>query len=264
MGGATEASIWSNWFLVDRADPEWRSIPYGFPLTNQGYRVLDAQLHDRPDWVPGDLYISGVGLALGYAKDPEKTTDSFIIHPVDGARLYRTGDMARYWPDGTLEFLGRCDHQVKIAGHRIETGEIEAALLAHPSVHEAVVDAVGTDGDIKKLIAWMTANPEHLDAKPCLFPEHHSPFPQDTDTQLHTHLRNVLEGYTGSAQTFAAYRDTLARLALQSIRDTFTEASVSFGAHPMTRQQVVSILRAVPHMRAVVDVWLDLLVSKEI
>ncbi|NDC89537.1 MAG: amino acid adenylation domain-containing protein, partial [Bacteroidetes bacterium] len=153
MGGATEASIWSNWFLVDRVEPEWRSIPYGFPLTNQGYRVLDEQLHDRPDWVPGDLYISGVGLALGYAEDPERTAESFIIHPVDGTRLYRTGDMARYWPDGILEFLGRCDHQVKIAGHRIETGEIEAALLAHPSVHEAVVDAVGTDGEIKKLIA---------------------------------------------------------------------------------------------------------------
>lgn len=261
MGGATEASIWSNWFLVDRVDPQWRSIPYGFPLTNQGYRILDTCLHDRPDWVPGDLYISGIGLALGYAEDPEKTAESFIIHPTDGTRLYRTGDMARYWSDGTIEFLGRCDHQVKIAGHRIETGEIEAAFRAHPSVHEAVVDAVGTDGDIKKLIAWITADPEHLDADPCLFPEHHNPFSQDTDARLHAHLRSALEGHTTSAQTFAAYRDTLARLALQSIRDTFAESGLSFSSRPMTRHHVFSTLQAMPNMRAVVDAWLDLLIT---
>ncbi|NIF29090.1 amino acid adenylation domain-containing protein [Pantoea sp. Tr-811] len=155
MGGATEASIWSNWFEVDEVPAHWTSIPYGYPLANQGYRVLDSHLHDRPDHVTGDLYITGVGLALGYENDPERTAASFFEHPHDGQRLYRTGDLARYWADGTLEFLGRRDFQVKIAGNRIELGEIESALLRHPGVREAVVDAIGPARGNKRLAAWV-------------------------------------------------------------------------------------------------------------
>ncbi|WP_170973336.1 non-ribosomal peptide synthetase/type I polyketide synthase [Rhizobium sp. FKY42] len=154
MGGATEASIWSNWFDVKAVDPAWRSIPYGYPLSNQFYRVLDSRLRDRPDWVIGDLHIGGTGLAIGYENDPEKTGAAFIHHP-EGERLYRTGDMARYWPDGTIEFLGRRDTQVKIAGHRIELGEIEAALTAHPSVREAVVGVIGSDEAGRRLMGWL-------------------------------------------------------------------------------------------------------------
>ncbi|UMR30039.1 amino acid adenylation domain-containing protein [Massilia sp. MB5] len=156
MGGATEASIWSNWFAVpDSLPPHWRSIPYGYPLANQHYRVLDGQLRDCPDHVTGDLYIGGIGLALGYENDAEKTGASFITHPVHGERLYRTGDLARYWSDATLEFLGRRDFQVKIAGNRIELGEIESALLAHPGVREAVADAIGPAQGQRRLAAWV-------------------------------------------------------------------------------------------------------------
>lgn len=154
MGGATEASIWSNWFDVKAVDPAWRSIPYGYPLSNQSYRVLDSRSRDRPDWVIGDLYIGGMGLAVGYESDPERTDAAFIHHP-DGERLYRTGDLARYWPDGTIEFLGRRDTQVKIAGHRIELGEIEAALTAHPAVREAVVGVIGSDDTGRRLMGWL-------------------------------------------------------------------------------------------------------------
>ncbi|ABD88581.1 hybrid non-ribosomal peptide synthetase/type I polyketide synthase [Rhodopseudomonas palustris] len=155
LGGATEASIWSNWFEVRRVEPHWRSIPYGFPLSNQSYRVLDPALRDRPDWVVGDLYIGGVGVALGYDGDAERTADAFIVHP-DGERLYRTGDLARYWPDGTIEFLGRRDGQVKIAGHRIELGEIESALTSHHEVLDAVVDVVGAAEGSRRLVAWVS------------------------------------------------------------------------------------------------------------
>ena len=141
LGGATEAAIWSNAFEVDQVPSHWTSIPYGFPLRNQQYRVVDAAGADRPDWVPGELWIGGAGVALGYQGDPERTAAQFVTHA--GQRWYRTGDLGRYWPDGTLEFLGRTDRQVKVGGHRIELGEVEAALAAHPAVAQAVACAPG-------------------------------------------------------------------------------------------------------------------------
>ncbi|MEW9897960.1 amino acid adenylation domain-containing protein [Chitinivorax sp. PXF-14] len=142
MGGATEAAIWSNLCEVTLPLPNhWRSIPYGRPLANQRYRVVDTQGRDCPDWVAGELWIGGAGVARGYRGDPQRTAEAFVEH--DGLRWYRTGDLGRYWPDGTLEFLGRRDHQIKLRGHRIELGEIEAALLAQPGVRQAVALVAG-------------------------------------------------------------------------------------------------------------------------
>ncbi|CQR73877.1 non-ribosomal peptide synthetase [Sporomusa ovata] len=147
LGGATEASIWSIFHAYKGLQPGWSSIPYGRPLANQGFRVLDEKMRDCPVWVTGELYITGAGLAEGYFEDEETTKTHFFPHPVDGQRLYRTGDMGRYTPGGEIEFLGREDNQVKIKGHRIELGEIEAALLQYPSVAAAgvVVDGSGDD-----------------------------------------------------------------------------------------------------------------------
>ncbi|EMB9905293.1 amino acid adenylation domain-containing protein [Salmonella enterica] len=138
LGGATEAAVWSNLYEVDEIGPEWKSIPYGYPLTNQSYRVVDRLGRDCPDWVAGELWIGGRGVALGYCGDPEKSAEKFVVDE-QGKRWYRTGDIGRYWPDGTLEFLGRQDQQIKIRGHRIEPGEIEAALCSDPSVGGAIV-----------------------------------------------------------------------------------------------------------------------------
>ncbi|MGW7482855.1 non-ribosomal peptide synthetase, partial [Nonomuraea muscovyensis] len=150
LGGATEAAIWSNFCSVPEKVPaEWVSVPYGRPLTNQCFRVVDGRGRDCPDWVAGELWIGGVGVALGYRGDPETTAARFVER--DGLRWYRTGDLGRYWPDGTLEFLGRVDHQVKVRGHRIELGEVEAALLAHPAVSQAVATVVG--GAARRLAA---------------------------------------------------------------------------------------------------------------
>jgi pyochelin synthetase len=159
MGGATEASIWSNAFRIRAVDPAWPSIPYGTPLTNQFFEVLDPDLRRRPDWVPGALYIGGLGLATGYWRDPDRTAASFIRHPRTGQRLYRTGDLGRYLPDGNLEFLGRDDFQVKIQGFRVELGEIEAALLAHLHVTAAAVVAVGPAAGERRLIAYVVPTP---------------------------------------------------------------------------------------------------------
>jgi amino acid adenylation domain-containing protein len=152
LGGATEASIWSNFYDTRELDESWPSIPYGAPLANQTLHVLDAHLHDRPDLCEGDLYIGGAGLAREYWGDAEKTHAAFIVHPRSGERLYRTGDRARYWPDGTMEFLGRRDAQVKVRGHRIELGEIEAALERFPGIRSAAALTVG-DGNAARLAA---------------------------------------------------------------------------------------------------------------
>jgi amino acid adenylation domain-containing protein len=159
LGGATEASIWSILYPIETVDPSWASIPYGKAMDNQSFYVLNHALEQCPVWVTGELYIGGIGLALGYWRDPLKTNDAFITHPRTGERLYRTGDLGRLLPDGNIEFLGRADFQVKVQGHRIELGEIEAALTQHPSIHEAVVAALGGAMTDKYLSAYYVVRP---------------------------------------------------------------------------------------------------------
>lgn len=160
LGGATEASIWSNLYPIREVDPEWKSIPYGRPMVNQRYHVLNGWMGDCPVWVPGQLYIGGIGLAQGYWRDEEKTRDKFVHHPRTGERLYRTGDLGRYLPDGTLEFLGREDFQVKIRGHRIELGEIETALKRHDGIKDAVVAVIDNQQDEKRLVGYVVVERE--------------------------------------------------------------------------------------------------------
>ena len=140
LGGATEATIWSNNYPVGKVDPGWPSIPYGKPIQNAAYYILDTFLRPCPIGVPGDLFIGGQCLALGYINEVELTAFKFIANPVlKGERIYRTGDMARWFEDGNIEFLGRIDFQVKIRGHRIELGEIEAQLFKHEEIKTAIV-----------------------------------------------------------------------------------------------------------------------------
>jgi len=157
LGGATEATVWSNWYPIGEVDPRWPSIPYGRPIANARYHVLDEALSPCPVGVPGDLYIGGDVLCVGYVYQPELTAAQFLPDPFGeaGGRLYRTGDRARWFADGNLEFLGRVDSQVKIRGYRIELGEIEAALLRHPGVREAVVLAREDVPGEKRLVGYI-------------------------------------------------------------------------------------------------------------
>lgn len=159
LGGATEASIWSILYPIERLDPNWKSIPYGTPMVNQSFQIMSAAGAPSPVWVPGNLYIGGIGLAKGYWRDEEKTTASFVAHPVTGERLYRTGDLGRYLPDGNIEFLGREDFQVKVQGHRIELGEIEIQLQAHESVEAAAVAVREDIPGEKRLVGYVVAKP---------------------------------------------------------------------------------------------------------
>jgi amino acid adenylation domain-containing protein len=158
LGGATEASIWSILFPIPVGEvaPGWASIPYGRPMANQSFHVLDAAGEVAPVGVVGELHIGGLGVADGYHDRPALTAERFVPDPFagrPGARLYRTGDLGRRFADGVIELLGRLDHQVKVRGFRIELGEVEAALLGQPQVREAVALVVTTSGGDRRLAA---------------------------------------------------------------------------------------------------------------
>jgi len=155
LGGATEASIWSITYPIAESQRGRRSVPYGHPMDNQRFHVLNQRMEPCPELVPGELYIAGVGLAKGYWRDGERTAAGFVTHPASGETLYRTGDFGRYLRDGEIEFLGREDSQVKVNGYRIELGEIEAALEEHPAVRSAVAVARGEREGSKWLVAFV-------------------------------------------------------------------------------------------------------------
>jgi amino acid adenylation domain-containing protein len=168
LGGATEATVWSNYYPIGEIAAHWTSIPYGVPIQNAQYYVLDRHLNPCPVGVPGNLYIAGVCLSSGYANDPLLTAQKFIPNPfgdTTGARMYLTGDRARYWEDGNLEFMGRVDQQVKIRGFRIELGEIETVLSQHQAVCEAVVLAREDLPGSKQLVGYVVLESEAASAQ---------------------------------------------------------------------------------------------------
>ena len=157
LGGATEATVWSNYFSIKSVDPAWRSIPYGRPIQNARYYILDQNLSPCPVGVTGDLFIGGECLSEGYLNEPELTAQSFIPDPYctrQEGKMYRTGDTARYFPEGNIEFLGRKDFQVKVRGYRIELGEIEHALRSHSDVVEALAEVRQDSPGDQKLVAY--------------------------------------------------------------------------------------------------------------
>jgi mycobactin phenyloxazoline synthetase len=147
LGGATETAIHATLFEAGELPEHWAAVPYGKPFANNACRVVNAAGADCPDWVPGELWFAGRGIARGYRGRPDLTAERFVTYC--GRTWYRSGDLARYWPDGTLEFVGRADHRVKISGYRIELGDIETALQRLPGVHAAVAAVVpGARGDM--------------------------------------------------------------------------------------------------------------------
>ncbi|MEG4227994.1 amino acid adenylation domain-containing protein [Microcoleus sp. N9_B2] len=155
VGGPTETTLWNIWYPVETVDSSWKSIPYGSPIANTRYYILNERLEDCPVWVAGEMCCAGVGLTKGYWRNEEKTRASCVTHPVTGDRLYRTGDLGRFLPDGNIEFLGREDFRLKIRGFRIEAGEIEAALNEHPAVKASIVTAFGENHSQKRLVGYI-------------------------------------------------------------------------------------------------------------
>jgi len=157
LGGATEGTVWSNFYPIDKVEAGWTSIPYGKPIANNFFYILDEQLKPVLPGAEGELYIGGVGVARGYANDAEKTAKAFIKDPFNsslGGRMYKTGDYGRMLPGMNMEFIGRIDDQVKIRGFRIELGEITSVLQKHENVKSAVVLAKTVSGHEKELVAF--------------------------------------------------------------------------------------------------------------
>ncbi len=160
--GPTEAAVDVTYWAC-RRDNKRPIVPIGHPIANIQMYILDTYLRPMPVGVSGDLYIAGIGVGRGYSNRPDLTAERFIPNPfgaVAGARLYKTGDLARWLPDGNIEYLGRIDQQVKIRGFRIELGEIETALAALPEVRDVVVLAredISLPGTDKRLVAYLVA-----------------------------------------------------------------------------------------------------------
>ena len=157
MGGATEASIWSIYYEVDTVEEHWKSIPYGYPLGNQTFYVLNATQEQCPVDVTGELYIGGVGVAEGYINEEELTRNAFIQHETLG-RIYKTGDYGVFRKEGYIEFLGRKDNQVKIRGYRVELGEISTHLRAYDGIKQAIAIDYTTDSGEKNLAAYYVSD----------------------------------------------------------------------------------------------------------
>ncbi|MCG8346827.1 MAG: amino acid adenylation domain-containing protein [Chloroflexales bacterium] len=161
--GPTEATIGPTYYRVEQAPEGVASVPIGRPIANTQVYLLDQNQQSVPVGIPGEVYIGGVGVARGYLNRPDLTAERFITtsNGVLARRLYRTGDLARFLPDGTIECLGRIDHQVKVRGFRIEPGEIEAALKAYPAVQDAAVMVREDVPGDKRLVAYVVPEQRH-------------------------------------------------------------------------------------------------------
>ncbi|MCB9450594.1 MAG: amino acid adenylation domain-containing protein [Anaerolineaceae bacterium] len=232
--GPTETVVGCMIYRFDPVADTGQAVSIGVPIANQRIYVLDNHLNPTPMNVIGEMYVSGVGVARGYLNRPELTAERFISNPfVDGERLYKTGDLARWKSDGTLEFLGRADHQVKLRGFRIELGEIEAAISGYPGVKECVVILrEDTPGD-KRLAAYLTASTA------------------PDSTELRQHLREQLPEYMVPA----------AFVVLDTIPMT-PNAKVDRAALPVpgiTRQEQTDAPAQSPTEAMIAAVWAEVL-----
>ena len=158
--GPTEATIDVSYFETT-SNPDVKVIPIGKPISNINLYILDSNRKLQPIGVSGELYISGDGLARGYLNKPELTSEKFVDNPFElGAKMYKTGDLARWLPNGNIEFLGRIDNQVKVRGFRIELGEIESKLLQHEDVKEATVTVIEDKNEDKYICSYIVSDKE--------------------------------------------------------------------------------------------------------
>ena len=243
MGGATEASIWSNYLNVPKEIPNnWVSIPYGKPLENQVYKVVDDFGRTCPNYVKGELLIGGVGVAKGYRGDTELTDKKFIVE--DNIRWYRTGDNGRIWNDGTIEFLGRKDTQVKVKGHRIELGEIENALNSFDCINKSVALVI-EDGNINKLIGFVESiADEEFNQKSVSIPD-----------------RNEEISKKYAYESFINELDSsVDRIILNIIK----ECKIFADSNCVTYKEIISKINPADSLKNVIKLWIYNLCEKEI
>ncbi|MFI7351618.1 amino acid adenylation domain-containing protein [Streptomyces sp. NPDC049936] len=261
LGGATEGSIWSIAHAVDAVDTARPSIPYGRPLTNQTFAVLDRHLRARPEWVPGELFIGGAGVAMGYFGDESRTAERFLTDPATGQRLYRTGDLGRYLPDGTIEFLGREDAQIKIRGYRVELAEVEAAVQAHPEVAAGAVIVDDSAAGGRRLAAFVET--ARKDGTPDA--DAGSAGTPTPGTQARTAAADAVREASAAVDAarlteFLAALDEVALVEMTRVLDA--SGAFADGAS-RTAEEVGTALRATPRHRHIVRRWLHALAARD-
>jgi acyl-coenzyme A synthetase/AMP-(fatty) acid ligase/acyl carrier protein len=265
--GPTESTIDATSFLCE-ADFNHDNIPIGFPVSNKRAYILDQQLQPVPIGVDGELHIGGAGLAQGYLNQPELTAEKFIADPFSDdpeARLYKTGDLARYRADGNIEFLGRIDQQVKLRGFRIELGEIESTLADHEAVREAAVVIREDESGDQRLVSYVVADefnaPSVTDLRAFVrskLPEYMLPaafmlldrLPLTANGKLDRNALPIPDGEWQSEETFVEPRSDLEwqlveiwsevlKLERVGVHDNFFD----LGGHSLMATQVVSQIR---------------------
>jgi len=244
--GPTETTTFASCGMLRTPADLGHSVTIGPPMSNTTLYILNRDLEPVPVGIPGDLYIGGDGNARGYLDRPDLTAESFVPHPfpaTPGERLYRTGDLARWAPDGTAEFIGRRDFQVKVRGFRIELGEIESALSSHPDVEKALVLVIEDRPGDKRLIACLQAAPDQT---------------APADAALRTHLQSrlpdfMVPGAFLAVETFPL--TTHGKLDRAALREAATAAAVPTTAYAPPQGPVEEI---------VADVWANVLKTERI
>jgi acyl-coenzyme A synthetase/AMP-(fatty) acid ligase/acyl carrier protein len=243
MYGPTETTVWSTCWQV--VNPEL-GISIGHPIANTQIHVLTHEQQPCPIGMAGELYIGGLGVATGYWQRPQLTQERFVDNPFSaGEKLYRTGDFVRWRHHGQLEQLGRMDHQIKLRGHRIEPGEIEAALGTHPSVKSSAV--------------MLRAHPHSNE--PCLVAHLETHGPQWKSSELRDHLRHTLPEYM--VPTFFVHLADMPRLPNGKINRSALPLFEAINAEQASLQRDI-IAPQTPHERAIAQVWAKLLGQNDI
>ncbi|MBZ6227763.1 non-ribosomal peptide synthetase [Streptomyces olivaceus] len=254
LGGATEGSIWSIAHPIGEVDTDRPSIPYGTPLTNQTFAVLDRHLRPRPEWVPGELFIGGAGVALGYLGDEARTAERFLTDPRTGQRLYRTGDLGRYLPDGTIEFLGREDAQIKIRGYRVELAEVEAAVQAHPAVAAGAVVVDDSAAGGRRLAAFVETARRDGDRRA-------APGARQARAAAADAVREASAAVDGAR--LADFLAALDEVALDGMTRVLAGSAAFEDGAARTADEVGTALRATPRHRHIVRRWLRALAARD-
>lgn len=268
LGGATEATVWSNFYIIDSVNPLWNSIPYGKPIDNNFFYILNDHLQPVPVGTVGDLFIGGVGVARGYANDLEKTQYSFIadpFHPDSGGMMYRTGDLGRMMPDYNMEFIGRKDNQVKIQGFRVELGEIESTLNNSGLISNAVVLAKADRHGTRQLVAYVVDNQNNETADETLkaylkktLPDYMVPaiwvkldrLPLTPNGKIDRNALSIDDGFTPLNTDIIGPETETERMLLNIWKDYFKKENIGvtssffeIGGHSLMAVQILSKLK---------------------
>ncbi len=254
-GGATEAAIWSIYYDIARGEVFEKSVPYGKPMANQKFYVLDENLQHCPNYVEGNLYIAGTGLSVGYLNDDKMNAEKYPIFELTGERIYKTGDRGFYRADGMIVFKGResGDEQVKIHGHRIELAEIRAALLEYSQIDSAVTLTVGNPPEELKINAVVAPKRRNIESKALI---------EDTEKEMLTKLCNDFEA-TVDTDLLEIWNRQSELVVISDIYNLFKRYGIFTELYkPYSLKEVIDIIKVPEKLHKLTKRWLKVLTDE--